>query len=322
MSLDRYTPLINVHSAMIAIAPTDHEWFALMREESVHDVINFWTPTPWNVRQLEEGDRFYFMRKAPIRKIGGYGHFLRYENMTAKEAWKEFGTGNGVRSLDELIGRATGYAMDRSETFKPTANPTIGCIVLENPVFFGDEEHIDLDDYGEDISFPKEVVKHKYFEEIDALGRPVPEKESEAEEKDDFSLVRDASESYTTRQRKERKGQSQFRRDVMDAYGHECCITGVNVSEVLEAAHIQPYVDESSNHVQNGLPLRVDLHELFDAGLLTITTEAEVRVSDELSSDAYSALDGQVVSMPDDPGKEPAEEAIRYHNQLKYRGDL
>jgi hypothetical protein len=32
---------------------------------------------------------------------------------------------------------------------------------------------------------------------------------------------------------------------------------------VVEAAHIQPYLGERSNHVGNGIGLRVDVHRLF-----------------------------------------------------------
>jgi hypothetical protein len=36
----------------------------------------FISPTPSvHVKRLEQGDRFYFLLKAPYRKIGGYGHF-------------------------------------------------------------------------------------------------------------------------------------------------------------------------------------------------------------------------------------------------------
>lgn len=303
---------------MIAIAPTDSDWFEQLRDDSTLKVVNFWTPTPWNVRQLDPGDRFYFMRKAPIRMIGGYGHFLQYENMTAEEAWSALGVGNGVESLDELIDRASDYAKNRSEAFEPTRDPTIGCIVLRDPVFFEDEDHIDLD--GREISFPAQVVKHKYFPEIDALDQSDAETSTyPTDAPDNFSLVSEESRTYTTQRKKEREGQQQFRKDVLDAYGGRCCMTGERVPNVLEAAHIQPYVNERSNHVQNGLPLRVDLHRLFDAGLLTITTGGEVRVSTKLSSDTYEQLDGRTIAEPDDPADAPAEVAIRYHNRFKFR---
>src|SRR5258708_30247438 len=57
------------------------------------------------------------------------------------------------------------------------------------------------------------------------------------------------------------------------------------VVELLEAAHIQPYVDERSNHPQNGLCLRVDLHRLFDEG--QVDTQAQSR-SEEHTSELQS----------------------------------
>ena len=72
---------------MFAIAPTDLDWFYFLREEPTGRFINFWTPTPWGVRRMGQGDRLYFMLKAPIRKIGGFGLFARYEEMSASEAW-------------------------------------------------------------------------------------------------------------------------------------------------------------------------------------------------------------------------------------------
>ena len=42
------------------------------------------------------------MLKSPIRKIGGYGKFREYKNMSTTEAWNKYGKNNGVESLDEL----------------------------------------------------------------------------------------------------------------------------------------------------------------------------------------------------------------------------
>lgn len=104
---------------MIAIAPTDLDWFKFLSEDLSTRVINFWTPTPWNVKQLDEGDKFYFLLKSPVRKIGGYGTFRYYENMSARKAWNKFGRGNGVNSLSELVVKANKYGNDK---FDPNTN--------------------------------------------------------------------------------------------------------------------------------------------------------------------------------------------------------
>jgi putative restriction endonuclease len=234
---------------MIGIAPTDLDWFESLREEQYPSVVNFWTSTPWNPRRLDEGDRFYFLLKAPYRMIGGYGYFSYYENMTAKEAWNRFGKGNGVNNLSELVARASRYAERHSIAFAPTENPEIGCIVLSQTVFFDDDQFFRPEDYG--LSFPREVVKFKYFD-VDSVG------DSEVLKSDPkgFQLVTDKSDDYRSQRVKNRKGQAAFRQRILAAYGSKCCVTSETSLEVLEASHIQPYVNRDSNHVQNGLCLR------------------------------------------------------------------
>ena len=46
-----------------AIALTDQDWFEFLRKEEFGEVINFWTPTPWRIRQLTNGNRFCFFLK-------------------------------------------------------------------------------------------------------------------------------------------------------------------------------------------------------------------------------------------------------------------
>lgn len=70
-----------------------------------------------------------------------------------------------------------------------------------------------------------------------------------------------------------RQGGPAFRKKLLQAFGRTCCITGCQVEEILEAAHIQPYDGPNTNHVTNGLLLRSDLHTLFDLGLIRIAPE-------------------------------------------------
>lgn len=291
---------------MFAIANTDHDWFSHMREKSPGRVVNFWTPTPWRVKGLSEGSRLYFMLKAPIRRIGGYGTFIRYVEKTAAEAWEIYGRNNGVESQQALVSKVQEFAEKRSETFTPSTNPVLGCIELSNVVAMDDENFIDPADCGH--SFPKEVVKLKYFDEADGFAarlgidsKPVP-----------FEIVEGGGSSHKSSLRKDRKGQSAFRQQVLRNYNYRCSILGECIVELLEAAHIQPYVDERSNHPQNGLCLRVDLHRLFDEGLISITERYTVKVSAKLASTFYATLEGKEISLPSDPSAHPSAEALAY----------
>ena len=74
----------------------------------------------------------------------------------------------------------------------------------------------------------------------------------------------------TLREIVQRRGQPKFRYDLIAAYGGKCAVTGCDVLQALEAAHISPYLGEQSNHVSNGLLLRADIHTLFDLNLFAI----------------------------------------------------
>lgn len=53
---------------------------------------------------------------------------------------------------------------------------------------------------------------------------------------------------------------------LLKAYGGKCAITGCDVLEALEAAHIYPLQGVATNDASSGLLRRSDLHTLFDLG--------------------------------------------------------
>lgn len=301
---------------MIAIAPTDLDWFELLSGGLPTSDVNFWTPTPWNISRLGQGERFYFLLKAPYRKVGGYGHFRYYENMSAKEAWNRYGKGNGVNDLAELVARTAKYADRHSATFVPSENPEIGCIILERPVFFEERAFFKPEDYGK--PFPRQVVRLKYFDEDfgeDGVGGVEPP----AGTHKPFQLVDEKGRNYKSRRVRDRAGQVVFRQKILAAYGYRCCVTGERSLEVLDAAHIQPYVNIESNHIQNGLAFRTDFHKLFDAGLLSIDDDYRLVTSNRLKSKIYASYHGQEVFVPDEVSRKPSKEALEVHRTVVFR---
>jgi putative restriction endonuclease len=268
---------------MFAVAPTDLDWFQQLRTEGVKgEVINFWTPTPWNISRLQADDKLYFMLKSPIRKIGGFGKFVDYKNMRASEAWRKYGRDNGVENLSQLISRTDKYKAKHTKK-NLIADPVIGCILLKDPEFY-DNENLKTDK-SEGIDFPKQVVKIKYFRKKEKTAHE--EKEREIKVSKAFELVDSSKSKKKQLTQKERKGQAAFRRDILKIYDNSCSITEIKQKEVLEAAHIQGYINEESNNVQNGICLRVDIHKLFDNGLISINSDYRVVVSSMLKSTEY-----------------------------------
>ncbi len=296
---------------MFAIANTDLEWFDRLRAHPLPQLVNFWTPTPWGVRGLKANDRFYFMLKDPIRKIGGYGLFVSYAKTTATSAWELYGTANGVDSKDRLITRIRNFASKRS-TAPLATDPTIGCILLKAAVFLQDNEFLSADSVGH--SFPSQVVKLKYFRDPDMLAAALGGTSTSSSP---FGLVTGTGKRQIV-SRKERKGQSQFRQMVLANYNYRCCITSEGIAQVLEASHIQPYIDERSDHSQNGLCLRADLHHLFDDGLISIGSDMTVQVSSKLKGSSYESLRGNFVQLPKAPADHPSPKALDFHRRVVF----
>jgi putative restriction endonuclease len=165
------------------------------------------------------------------------------------------------------------------------------------------------------VQLPNQVVKLKYFDASDGIAVRLKVNEGVAVP---FVVVK-GDPSRKPAMRKDRKGQPIFRQQVLRSYGYQCCISGDKIEELLEAAHIQPYVDERSNHPQNGLCLRVDLHRLFDAGLIAITDDLTVRVSKRLKGTSYYDLLGTKIRLPSDEALWPSTSAIGIRNTQEFR---
>lgn len=101
-----------------------------------------------------------------------------------------------------------------------------------------------------------------------------------------------------------RQGAGQFRKAALSAFQGRCAVTGCDVLDALEAAHIVPYLGKVTNVIGNTLLLRADIHTLFDRGLLMVCPETlKVLLTDTLKTSTYGNLDGKQVSLPDaDPG--------------------
>lgn len=96
------------------------------------------------------------------------------------------------------------------------------------------------------------------------------------------------------RQIRVRRGQPAFRRALRQRYGDQCMITGCNLVDIVEAAHILPYRGEEDNHPDNGLLLRADLHTLFDLDLIGINPESlQVELHPRVFEAGYQALSHQ-----------------------------
>jgi putative restriction endonuclease len=111
-----------------------------------------------------------------------------------------------------------------------------------------------------------------------------------------------------------RRGQAAFRRKVIAAYKGRCALTGADLLPALDAAHISPYSGPASDHIENGLLLRTDIHAIFDLGLMAIDSESMRCLLDpSLASSSYADLAGRKLRLPADSAKWPSSLALDAH---------
>jgi putative restriction endonuclease len=85
----------------------------------------------------------------------------------------------------------------------------------------------------------------------------------------------------------QRVGQEVFRGGLIEYWEGRCAVTGLAVVPLLRASHIKPWAvcasDAERLDVFNGLLLAPHLDAMFDCGLITLSDDGCVVVSDELS---------------------------------------
>lgn len=296
---------------LAAVMLTDYDWFYNLSHTCFYQEINFWTPTPWNVNKLVPGSKVIFLLKEKFgRKICGFGHFKEYKNMSVEDAWKYYGLANGVKNLNEIRERVSKYTNKNSKMGYSGEGHLIGCVILSDVVFFQNDKFLSDIELG--IKVPKQVVKFKYvdlnFSIFDVIVEPQNSKPFE---------LPTGEKRYKQVNISDRKGQFEFRNKVLKAYQNKCCITGETVEDVIEAAHIHDYKTEDSNSIQNGLALRVDIHRLYDAGLLTIDETYTVHISPYNISTYYQQFEGRKICLPAfDP---PSIIALKWHDENYFR---
>lgn len=101
----------------------------------------------------------------------------------------------------------------------------------------------------------------------------------------DYNLLGlNVSGKTTTVEKRVRVNQEIFRARVLTVYDSKCCITGMQIPEMLQACHIKPWRDSPENSPEridprNGLCLNKVHHAAFDEGLFTLDEHYRVELS-------------------------------------------
>jgi putative restriction endonuclease len=303
--------------ADIYVGVTDRGWYETLRALRAPDEVNFWRPSADGFRALNPGGLFLFKLHYPENAIVGGGVFAHHSVYPLDLTWDAFHERNGVDGLDGMVERLARYQPAlRSLDMAARQKFQIGCLLIEQPFFFAE------DDWFPVAGWQQNIVRGKGYSLATAEGqdllRQVQERLSEpARLATVASPIPRYGEPVLVRPR---LGQGSFRIMVTDAYRRRCAITGERVLPVLEAAHIVPYGEGGRHEISNGLLLRSDLHTLFDRGYLNVTADLRVEVSRRLKEEwenghEYYALDGAPVSPPERSEDRPDPGALMWHRK-------
>lgn len=303
------------------VANTDFDWFTFLRERQPLDEVNFWQPSGSDAfRALQSGEPFFFRLKRPHYAIGGFGYFARHEVVPAWLAWSSFGPLNGAPDFEAMCRRIERYR--RGQAPDPQRHYKVGCIMISEPVFFGDAEWV-----REPQGFSRNIVRGAGFDLGEGEGRRMWE-ECRVRARVEVPIAREPVASpgpegprYGTPVLvKARLGQGTFSVAVAAAYRGACAVSGEHSLPVLDAAHIRGYAQGGAHDVSNGLLLRTDIHRLFDKGYVTVTPDHRFLVSKRLEEEwengrTYYAHHGKPIAVPDRAADRPDPALLRWHNE-------
>ncbi|HEC5278573.1 TPA: HNH endonuclease [Enterobacter cloacae] len=114
-------------------------------------------------------------------------------------------------------------------------------------------------------------------------------------------LLEDDQRKIIDRQIKQRRGQKTFRDKLLKS-NPVCAVTGCELVDILEAAHIDAYRNDSHNDISNGLLLRSDIHTLFDLNLIAIEpTTLLIKLSSKALNGGYEHFEGIPIKLKHTP---------------------
>lgn len=297
------------------VGVTDKNWFEYLA--SIYpDEVNFWKPSGKGFNAIGVGEPFLFKLHSPTNKIVGGGYFIRSEKIPLSLAWDAFGIKNGSSNLSDLRNSINTYRNSKE------IDPTIGCVILNQPFFFSKDQWIDVP-----TSFPLNHPTGRTYDTLVGDGRKLwDEVMLRLADVQRTGMVAEPLATYGKEYLiKGRLGQGAFRILVTGAYNRNCAISGEKALPVLQAAHIKPFNEQGPNSVNNGLLLRSDLHILFDRGYLTVTPEYKIEVSRKIKEEFnngkhYYAFHGkELYALPKVISDRPSLDFIRWHNENVYK---
>lgn len=220
-----------------------------------------------------------------------------------------------AQPIDEPVD-VTGYEAHYAKSFVP-ADDTVSVEKIKAAAFRPSDqmsiEEVDLGRLESDLltNFPKTAALIAMFQQARVLDAKDGLEDSVSDSAGRYQPSLSDSRDAVLRAIKARRGQQRFRQSLIRRYGSRCMVSGCDLLDIVEAAHIWAYRSEGDNHPENGLLLRADLHTLFDLHLMTIEpVDLKVRLSSKARAAGYDHLEGKAIKIASK--RRPSKEALEH----------
>lgn len=160
--------------------------------------------------------------------------------------------------------------------------------------------------------------------DVEQIGDPTVPLDGGSTGNDSSSDAADLSQSGKRRQR-----DPDFRERVLRTYEYRCAMCGWdgrmdNITVGLEAAHLQWHAHNGPDNPQNGLSLCVLHHKLLDRGVLGLTNDRRISVSQHFfargpTAEAITDLAGQQIRSPQVARHHLDPKHIKWHQDEVFR---
>jgi HNH endonuclease/EVE domain-containing protein len=223
--------------------------------------------TAKSVSALRTGDRVFYWKSSPARCLVALGRVTdvrhakergRRTETKVRVLTKEFDPPIGIAQLRKVV------SLGNPSFLKSGAPGTYYPLTTEQAVILYHLSIINSPAYRtvwHDLPAPSGAFRKKWL----PLLRPGAYKKNGY-----LKTPKNDPDKKQVAARRVRAGAGQFRTGLLELYGGRCAVGGSAPKQALDACHIDPHMRTGNNDYSNGLVLRADIHNLFDAGMITI----------------------------------------------------
>jgi hypothetical protein len=248
------------------------------------------------VSSLRAGDRIFYWKASPAKCLVAFGRVTHVRHAKERGGRTETKVRVLTKEFDPPLGivQLRKVSSLRNPSFLKSGAPgTYYPLTAEQAVVLYQLSIINSPVYRTvwpDLSSPSAAFRKMWL----PLLRPT------AFTKNSFLLnPRNDPDKRQMSARRVRAGAGQFRNALLQLYDGKCAVGGSAPAAALDACHIDPHVRTGNNDYSNGLVLRADVHNLFDAGLIKLhPSTLQIFCAPELKGTDYWRFNGEQATAP------------------------